>query len=214
MTIMRRTLLLPVAVAALTSAALTGCGGGGGAKQSTTSAATGSGTAGGSASAPAPGATETNPSGDIPDNQAYVTYAAPGNAFSVKVPEGWSRTAGTSAVTYSDKLDRIEIAPAGATAAPTAQSVTAQVVPVLKRQVPAFAQEKVSAVSRQAGQVVLLTYRGDTAPDPVTGKVVHDSFERYAFFHNGQEVDLTLSGPVTADNVDPWRIVTDSFRWQ
>jgi hypothetical protein len=61
---------------------------------------------------------------------------------------------------------------------------------------------------------VLLTYLGDTAPDPVTGKAVHDTFERYAFYRNGHEVDLTLSGPVGADNVDPWKIVTDSFGWQ
>jgi hypothetical protein len=25
---------------------------------------------------------------------------------------------------------------------------------------------------------------------------------------------LTLSGPTNADNVDPWKIVTDSVRWQ
>jgi hypothetical protein len=24
---------------------------------------------------------------------------------------------------------------------------------------------------------------------------------------------LTLTGPVGADNVDPWKIVTDSFKW-
>jgi hypothetical protein len=24
---------------------------------------------------------------------------------------------------------------------------------------------------------------------------------------------VTLSGPAGADNVDPWRTVTDSFRW-
>jgi hypothetical protein len=26
-------------------------------------------------------------------------------------------------------------------------------------------------------------------------------------------VTLTLSAPVGSDNVDPWRTVTDSFRW-
>jgi hypothetical protein len=31
--------------------------------------------------------------------------------------------------------------------------------------------------------------------------------------HDGREVVLTLSGPKGADNVDPWRIVTDSLRW-
>jgi hypothetical protein len=216
-TIMRRTLLLPVAVAALTAAALTGCGSGGGkASTAATSATTTAGSAapGGSASPPSPGAPETNPAGDIPDNQAYVTYSPAGNAYSVKVPEGWARTSTGSTVAFTDKLNRIEIAPATTASAPTVQSVTSQVVPGLQGKVPQFAQPKVSTASRHAGQAVLLTYRGDTAPDPVTGKVVHDAFERYAFFKGGHEVDLTLSGPVNADNVDPWRIVTDSFRWQ
>jgi hypothetical protein len=203
----RRTLLLPVTAVAL-AAALAGCGSGG------TSGGKATPATAGSTSAPASGAPESNPAGDIPDNQAYVTYTAPGNAFSLKVPEGWARTGAGTPVTYNDKLNRIEIAPAGAAAAPTARSVTSQVVPGLKGKVPGFAQPKVSTVSRQSGQVVLLTYRGDSPPDPVTGKVVHDAFERYAFHHNGQEVDVTLTGPVNADNVDPWRIVTDSFRWQ
>ena len=38
--------------------------------------------------------------------------------------------------------------------------------------------------------------------------------ERYTFWHDGQEAVLTLSGPKGADNVDPWRIVTNSLRWQ
>jgi hypothetical protein len=37
--------------------------------------------------------------------------------------------------------------------------------------------------------------------------------ERYAFWRSGREVVLTLSGAKGADNVDPWRMVTDSFRW-
>ena len=31
--------------------------------------------------------------------------------------------------------------------------------------------------------------------------------------YKGKDVVLTLSGPKGADNVDPWRIVTDSLRW-
>ena len=33
------------------------------------------------------------------------------------------------------------------------------------------------------------------------------------FFHSGRAVVLTLSGPKGADNVDPWRLVTDSLQW-
>src|SRR3954452_163495 len=41
---------------------------------------------------------EVNPAGDIPDTQAYVAYSPPGAGFSVKVPEGWSRTTAGRAV--------------------------------------------------------------------------------------------------------------------
>ena len=44
--------------------------------------------------------------------------------------------------------------------------------------------------------------------------LIHDAVERYEFWKAGTEVVLTLSGPQGADNVDPWRIVTDSFGWQ
>ncbi len=47
----------------------------------------------------------------------------------------------------------------------------------------------------------------------MTGKVAREAFERYTYFKAGTRVDLTLSGPTNADNVDPWRIVSDSLRW-
>jgi len=43
--------------------------------------------------------------------------------------------------------------------------------------------------------------------------VVRDAFERYTFVHGKVRVDLTLSGPTNADNVDPWRTISDSVRW-
>ena len=48
----------------------------------------------------------------------------------------------------------------------------------------------------------------------VTGKVRRNAVERYVFFHGGRDVVLTLSGPAGADNVDPWKLVTDSLRWK
>ena len=57
------------------------------------------------------------------------------------------------------------------------------------------------------------TYRADAPADPVTGKARNDDVERYVFHRGGTTAVLTLSGPHGADNVDPWRIVTDSFHW-
>ncbi|WP_405792247.1 hypothetical protein [Streptomyces sp. NBC_01506] len=203
---MRRTLVLSLTALTLTTAVVAGCGNSGG------SADSGGGTKTGSTAKPAPA--ESNPAGDIPDDQAFVAYTPAKGGFTVKVPEGWSRTSSGGAVTFTDKLNRIELAAVNASTAPTTRSVTSTVVPTLKKQVPGLSSAKATVVTRQAGQGVLLTYRGDSAPDPVTGKVVHDAFERYSFHRGGQEVDLTLSGPVGADNVDPWKIVSDSFRWQ
>ncbi|MFB7330899.1 hypothetical protein ACFC00_04560 [Streptomyces adustus] len=161
--------------------------------------------------------TESNPPGDIPDNQVYVAYRPTGGSFTgftVKVPEGWARTVQGGTTTFTDKLNTITITSVPATAAPTTGSVSATEVPKLRTQTPKFAEPKVSEVTRHAGRVVLLTYRGDSAKDPVTGKVVRDAFERYAYYRSGHEVNLTLSGPVNADNVDPWRIVSDSVTWR
>jgi hypothetical protein len=54
----------------------------------------------------------------------------------------------------------------------------------------------------------------DSAPNPVTGKVVRDAVERFEFWKAGEEAMLSLSGPQGADNVDPWQIVSDSLHWQ
>ncbi|MFF4956439.1 hypothetical protein [Streptomyces sp. NPDC001222] len=156
--------------------------------------------------------TESNPPGDIPDNQVYVPFR--GTGFTVKVPEGWAQTQRTHTTAFTDKLNTVRINVFSTSAAPTIGEVTNAVVPQLRAQVPKFAAPKVAEVTRHAGRVVLLTYQGDSATDPVTGKVVRDAFERYAFYRAGREVDLTLSGPVNADNVDPWRVISDSFTWR
>jgi hypothetical protein len=134
---------------------------------------------------------EVSPAGDIPDNQAYVRYTPPGAGFSVKVPEGWSRTQKGGAVTFTDKLNAIRI----------------------ERGAPAAHAGKTTTVQRTAGPARRLTYLTQAAPSPVTGKAGTDAVERYVFAKGARTAVLTLSGPKGADNVDPWRIVTDSLRW-
>jgi hypothetical protein len=161
-----------------------------------------------------PHPTESNPPGDIPDQQVFVAYSPPSAHYSVKVPEGWARSQTAQGVRFTDKLNSITLSEVPATTAASIASATATVVPELAGHVPAFAPGKVSAVTRAGGPAVLVTYLGDSAPDPVTNKVVRDAFERYSFWQAGHEAVLTLSGPQGADNVDPWKIVTDSLRWQ
>ncbi|MGW0970752.1 hypothetical protein [Streptomyces sp. NPDC002516] len=207
----RNTRAAAVVAVTIAGAAIAGCSGSGthGSPPTTSTA----NRAGHAQAAP----TESNPPGDIPDNQVYVPYRPAGgsfNGFTVKVPEGWARTVKGDTTTFTDKLNTVTITSAPASAAPTTASVNATVVPELRARTPKFAAPKVSEVTRHAGHVVLLTYQGDSAKDPVTGKVVRDASERYTYYRSGHEVNLTLTGPVNADNVDPWRIVSDSVTWR
>jgi|SRR4051812_23574419 hypothetical protein len=195
-----RTLTAITISAAVVALAAAGCGGG-------------SSSSGGSGSpAPNPNAKESSPPGDIPDNQAFVAYRPPGGGFSVKVPEGWSRIASGGAVTFTDKLNAIRMESA-ATGSPLTVGRARAELPRIARGVKGFRALKVSAVSRTAGNAVRITYLAAAAPNAVTGKAGQDAVERYVFYHHGREVVLTLSGPKGADNVDPWRIVSDSVRW-
>jgi hypothetical protein len=158
-------------------------------------------------------ATEVNPPGDIPDNQVFVSYRPPGAPFTIKVPEGWARSSAGGSVTFTDKLNSITVASAAAGSKPTVASVRSSELPTVQQQGRNYKAGKITAIHRKAGPVVLATYLQDSSPDPVTNKVVRDAVERYSFWTNGTEAVLTLSGPKGADNVDPWRIVSDSLTW-
>lgn len=157
---------------------------------------------------------EFSPPGDIPDDQVFVAYTPPGSAFSVKVPEGWARSSEGQAVTFTDKLNSVRLEAVPAESAPTVESATSQEVSDIAASTRGYSPGDVTKVDRDAGPAVLITYEEDSAVDPVTDKVVRDAVERYEFWRHGTEVVLTLSGPVGADNVDPWLIVSQSFTWQ
>ena len=150
--------------------------------------------------------------GDIPDNQVFVAYPWADGTFSVKVPEGWARTEQNGAVTFADKYNSIVIQSIPMAAAPTVDSVTATGLSDVSSD-PNFVLVDVTPVTRKAGDGVLATYEIGSAPNSVTGKVALLAVERYVFSHNGIGVVLTLSGAKGADNVDPWKIVSDSLSW-
>jgi hypothetical protein len=160
-----------------------------------------------------PNGPEVSPTGDIPDNQAYVAYSPPGTGYSVKVPEGWARTSAGGVTSFTDKLNSVQMQQAAAPAALTVSQARQTLVPALAKSVPGFTAGKVSSVSRTAGPAIRITYFAKSATDPVTGKSHTDAVERYVFFRGAKSVVLTLSGPKGADNVDPWKIVTDSLRY-
>ena len=95
-----RTLAVAAAALATAAAVLAGCG---------TSATAPSGSATLSSSTAAAPTPETNPAGDIPDNQAYVPFTPPTGLFTVSVPEGWGRSTDGAATIFTDKLNTVRI---------------------------------------------------------------------------------------------------------
>ncbi len=159
------------------------------------------------------GGTETNPAGDIPDNQAFVPFKASSGLFQISVPEGWAQSSSGKSVTFSDKYNQVRIETTPSAAAPTVDSANVNELPVIEKTVQQFVRGETTAVQRKAGTAILITYADLSAPNAVTGKTVTESVERYEFFHASQEVILTLSSPTGSDNVDPWRTTTDSLQW-
>jgi hypothetical protein len=160
-----------------------------------------------------PNAPEVSPAGDIPDDQAFVAYSPPDAGYSVKVPEGWARTTSDGVTSFTNKLNRVQMQSAPAPVALTVRDARSTEIPKLAKRVAGFTAASVSAVTRSAGAAVRITYEARSPADPVTGRSHTDAVERYVFFHGGKEVVLTLSGPKGADNVDPWKTVSDSLRY-
>lgn len=223
---MRKILGLPavlatVPVAVLLVAGCSGSGGGSGASGAGSTAATGStsastttssSTTASSGAAQKPVPAEKNPPGDIPDNLAFVRYANAAGHYSFTHPEGWAEQTRSSTVTFTDKLNGVQVAPGTWTSTPTASTARSQDVPSLTSSQAAFQLRSISSVSEPAGKGVRIVYRRNSAPDPVTGRQYRDEVERYELFANGRSIVVELFGPVGADNVDAYRTMIQSLR--
>lgn len=205
-----------VLVAAGLIAALTACGGSGPPRSTAAShpAAARQSTAGnGAAGSQAPVPAESNPPGDIPDATVYVRYHSAAGHLLLKVPEGWSRKAGNHQETFTSNLNSVSIGWMPRAAAPSVSSVRASTVGSLKASTRAFRLQSVRAVSLAGGPAVEVIYQVNSPPNQVTGRQYRLVIERFELFRKGRGAVLSLSSAVGSDNVDPWRIVSESFRW-
>ena len=184
---------------------LAGCG------ASATSTSSGASTANPASGTAAP---ENNSAGDIPDTQVFVPFTSVTKLFTVSVPEGWAQTTDGVATVFTDKLNAVRIEMRPALVPLTPDVIRQQELPAIQSSSPGYQFGAISVVQRKSGPVFLVTYQATSPPNEVTGKSGVDTVERYEFWRAGHEAILTLSGPLGADNVDPWRTITDSLQWQ
>ena len=111
----------------------------------------------------------------------------PGSRVHFTVPEGWAKSpSGRGHDVHRQVQQRQRPGPAPRER-PTLASVRAHEVPQLQELRAAIRSGTVDDGSRQHGRAVHILYRLDSAPNPVTDKVVRDVAERFNFWHAGQE---------------------------
>jgi hypothetical protein len=187
----------------LTAVAIVGCGGGGSGKSNSSAQAQGQP---GALSAEAQSAA----TGDIPDNQNFLTYKGAG--FSISYPEGWAQTGRGGDVSFRDKNNIVHIA-VNSGAQPTAASVANELAKE-KGRLPSLKAGAPHAIQLKGGNAVKVTYTTVSKPNPVTGKRVKLTVDRYVLARNGRVATIDLGTPIGVDNVDAYKLMAESFRWR
>ena len=160
----------------------------------------------------APVPVENNPPGDIPDNLAFVPYRNQPGGYRFVHPEGWAEVVRGASVRFTDKLNGVAATVTSASSAPTVASARRRDVARLRSTVPAFELRSVSTVTLPGGSAVLIVFRRNSDPNPVTGRQYRDEVREFLLWRAGREVRFDLFGPVGADNVDAYRTMSESLR--
>ena len=155
---------------------------------------------------------EVNPPGDIPDSQVFIRFDSPAG-FSLKVPEGWARTDAPDQTVFNDKYNRIALGIADLAQPLDLAFGKASLAPEIEKSGRAVKILKVLSVKLKAGEAIRVIYESNSEPNAVTNKQVRQENERFYYARNGKLVTLDLSAPTGADNVDQWKLISSSFRW-
>jgi len=192
---------LTVALVAATTLAAAGCGG---SNASPSSSSSGQGALSPDARSAA--------TGDIPDNQNFLTFTDAQGGYSIRYPEGWAQSGAGKDVTFRDKnnLVHIVVAPGGT---PTVAGVRAELAK-LKSASPTLRAQAPQQVTIKGKPMVKVVYTTQSAPNPVTGKRVTLVVDRYELASGGKLATVDLGTPRGVDNVDGYRMMIGSFTWR
>jgi uncharacterized protein YceK len=129
----------------------------------------------------APSEAQAAATGDIPDNQTFLTFHDLQAGYSIRYPEGWARKGSANDVTFREKANVVHVA--------------------------------IRAGAAKGKPEAKTTYSRLSAPDPVTGKRLRLTVDRYEYPRGGKVAVVDLVTPVGVDNVDAYRLISESFQW-
>ncbi|HEY0516351.1 MAG TPA: hypothetical protein VGD00_04465 [Solirubrobacteraceae bacterium] len=150
--------------------------------------------------------------GDIPDTQNFLTLNASKAGFAMLYPEGWTIRESASSASIADKNNLVRIVVVKG-AAPTTASVGAELAK-LEQSTHGLKATAPQTVTVKSGPGVKATYTTVSAPNPVTGKQIKLTVDRYVLAHQGRTATVDLGTPVGVDNVDAYRKMIESFKWR
>jgi hypothetical protein len=214
--------VLFAAAVLVVAVALAGCGSSGNSPSSTSAASTttpsttptvAAKASCGSSSASSASASEaaSTGQGDIPDNQQFLSFHNRAGGYSISYPEGWARSGSGQDVTFQDKSNTITIK-----VAPGSQATPGSVSAALKQDAasdPCLQPGTPATTTAGPNQVVKVTYTTQGQKSPVTGQRPKITVDRYVYSKGGKVATVDLATPVGVDNVDAYRMISESFRW-
>lgn len=127
----------------------------------------------------------------------------------MKYPEGWAQRGSGARVTFRDKNNIVRVVVSSG-AAPTVASIRRD----LARLHGVHMQGGPQPLTVNGTRAYKVRYSTASASNPVTGKRVTLVVDRYYLSHAGKEATVDLGTPVGVDNVDAYRLMIESFRWQ
>jgi hypothetical protein len=153
----------------------------------------------------------TTTGGDIPDNAVFLKYTDAAHHFSIQYVEGWQVTPGSDGVVMRDK-DSSEIVQVVPQVSDVATYVTSVDLPQLQA-LAGFTLDKQDIVTVNGVQLSHIVYHAPSPPDPVTGKQIPSTIDRYYVPGPNGFAIISLSTPDGVDNVDAFRQMINSFTW-
>ena len=149
--------------------------------------------------------------GDIPDNQQFLTYRDRAAGYRLLYPEGWAQKGGARSVTFRDKNNLIRVV-VMRRSPPSPANVTAQLAQQ-KAHTPTLTYGAASTLVIGGSRVVKIRYSTISSPNPVTGKRIQLLVDRYVYARSGRVAIVDLATPRGVDNVDAYRRISMSWRW-
>ena len=149
--------------------------------------------------------------GDVPDNAVFLPYHQAGLGFDILYVEGWQVTTQPDGVVIRDK-DSSETVALASLPGDVGAWISSTDLPSLQGQAGfgLVKEDRVKVGSATYGHIV---YHILSPADPVTGKQIPSTVDRYYVPGPTKLAVVSLSTPDGVDNVDAFRRMIESLKW-